>query len=98
MGVVLKATFLVFFSKLKTDISKKFVPTDCPLMANKIMSYSSRHQFDVESKKIMIKMEIVKNYQNLKFLTYHKICNFQPILTFLMSNPTNLATADSILP
>ena len=48
MGVVLKATFLVFFSKLKTDISKKFVPTDCPLMAYKIVSYSSGHQFDVE--------------------------------------------------
>ena len=57
-----KTDIFGFFSKLKTDISKKFVPTDCPLMAYKIVSYSSGHQFDVESKKIMIKIEIDKIY------------------------------------
>ena len=62
MGVVFKPTIFGIFSKLTKDINKLFVPTDCPLIASKVLSYSSCHQFDVESKNIMIKMEIDKIY------------------------------------
>ena len=93
-----KTVIFGFFSKLKKDINKRFAPADYPIVASTNMSYSPLHQFDVESTKIIIKTEIEKIFQNLKFSTCHKICNFQPILTFLMSSPTKLAAADSILP
>ena len=53
----------------------------------KNMSNSSWHQIDVGSKKIVIKMEKHKIFQFLTFLRFHKILNFLPILTFLVSIP-----------
>ena len=93
-----KTDIFGFFLKLEKDINKRFNPADYPIVASTNMSYSPLHQFDVESTKIIIKTEIEKIFQNLKFSKCHKICNFQPILTFLMSSPTKLAAADSILP
>ena len=51
-----------FFSKLKKDINKRFAPADYPIVASKNMPYSTLHQFDVECKKIIGKLEVVKIY------------------------------------
>ena len=62
-----KTDIFGFFSKLKKDINKRFAPADYPIVASTNMSYSPLHQFDVETKKIMIKMEIDKIYKIFKF-------------------------------
>ena len=57
-----KTDIFGFFLKLEKDINKRFTPADYPIVASTNMSYSPLHQFDVESKKTMIKIEIDKIY------------------------------------